>query len=143
MFGNQILNSQRVRAFHPIDSRRNRLSEPLLNRWTPESPSDQYPSGANLGVYANAANANIHTETVEDASFVRVQNVTLGYNVPVGSIGVLESARIYASGQNLLTFTDYSGYDPEVSAQGDSDILVDFNSYPIPRTFQVGVSLSY
>ena len=143
VFGNQILNSQRVRTFHPIDSRRNRLSEPLLNRWTPENPSNKYPSGANLGVYANAANANIHTETVEDASFLRIQNVTLGYDVPVGSIGGLESARVYASGQNLLTFTDYSGYDPEVSAQGDSDILVDFNSYPIPRTFQLGVSLSY
>jgi len=143
VFGNQILNSQRVRTFHPIDARRNRLSEPLLNRWTPENPSNEYPSGANLGVYANAANANIHTETVEDASFLRIQNVTMGYDLPVEGLGPLESARVYASGQNLLTFTDYSGFDPEVSAQGDSDILVDFNSYPIPRTFQVGVNISY
>ncbi|MFH5831929.1 SusC/RagA family TonB-linked outer membrane protein [Halalkalibaculum sp. DA384] len=142
VLGNEKLNSNRLRAFHPISSRRNRLAEPLLNRWTPENPSSRYPSGANLGIYAGGG-TTVHTETVEDASFLRLQNVTLRYQIPTESMGFVQNASVHITGQNLLTITDYSGYDPEVSSYGNSDVLVDYNSYPFARTFQLGIDITF
>jgi len=82
---------------------------------------------------------------VEKATFVRLQNITLGYvfNLP-GPPGSPRSARVYVSGDNLLLLTGYSGLDPEVHAEvGLASVGIDYLSYPRPRTLTAGVQLAF
>jgi len=82
------------------------------------------------------------TYYLEDASFVRLSNITLGYNIPTNSVEWLSQARVYFTGQNVFVLTDYSGYDPDVnsSASGEG---IDYTSYPNPRTWLFGVNLKF
>ena len=82
---------------------------------------------------------------MEDGSFVRLKNVVLGYGLPAsvaGRMGV-RSARIYVQGENLATWTDYTGFDPEVNFAGDSGVTrgVDFYTLPQARTISFGLNL--
>ena len=84
---------------------------------------------------------------VEDASFVRLQNVTIGFSLPkvtAEKIG-LSSLRVYASGNNLYTFTDYSGFNPDTSAFGRDNLSLGHDSagYPQIRTLNLGVNLRF
>src|SRR5690606_12082080 len=117
--------------------RRNRIAEPLLNRWTPSNPTNDYPSFVNP-TSQGGTNALINSRTVEDASYIRLQSVRLGYELPVGNIQFLNRVSFYLTGQNLFTITDYSGVDPAANASGSSTVALDFNAYPIPRTFLLG-----
>ncbi|HEU4632077.1 MAG TPA: SusC/RagA family TonB-linked outer membrane protein [Gemmatimonadaceae bacterium] len=83
---------------------------------------------------------------IEDASFIRLQNVTVGYTLNPQRFGVsrVNLARIYVSGDNLLLSTDYSGYDPEVYTNaGLATRGIDYLTYPRARTFTVGVRLGF
>jgi iron complex outermembrane receptor protein len=91
---------------------------------------------------------------VEDASFFRLDRLTLGYNVPSGVTSYLRRARIYASGRNLFVLTPYNGYDPEVNTNVTGQDLgfrtlarpargIDYASYPRQRTFTLGVELGF
>jgi len=93
-------------------------------------------------------NSNAYSSRfIEDASFLRLSNVTIGYTFDTKKISWLEKARIYVTGDNLLLFTDYSGYDPEVSSDagenGVPSLGMDFTSYPKARTFTFGVNLQF
>jgi hypothetical protein len=82
-----------------------------------------------------------------EGSYLRIRTVTLAYTVPSAlsqRIG-LQNARIYATGANLFTFTRYQGYDPEVSTSGDNLLASrsDFGTYPIARSYTVGINLSF
>lgn len=87
----------------------------------------------------------ITDKRVEDGSFLRLRNITLGYNLPKSLVSSvrLRSARIHVNAQNLLTFTNYSGYDPEVSSFGQDNLSagVDRGGYPIARTFTFGINI--
>lgn len=76
---------------------------------------------------------------VQDASFLRMENITLGYTIPNLPNGI--NLRLYATGQNLFTLTEYTGTDPEVSSGGIADPGIDNNPYPRARTFIFGVNL--
>ncbi|MCD8136775.1 MAG: hypothetical protein LUH01_12860 [Parabacteroides gordonii] len=80
---------------------------------------------------------------VEDASFVRIRNITLGYTFR-NLIGI-NQIRIYASATNPFTFTGYSGYNPEVSNGGNSAITAgeDFGNYPVSRSYTFGLNVSF
>ncbi|MEL6848466.1 MAG: SusC/RagA family protein, partial [Bacteroidota bacterium] len=91
---------------------------------------------------------------VEDGSFVRIKNLQLGYSLPTESLAQLKLAkvRLYLQGKNLLTFTNYTGLDPELSLQsfGDAnsrvanlDIGVDRGAYPITRALLVGIQIGF
>jgi hypothetical protein len=94
-------------------------------------------------------NSRVSDRYIEDGSFLRLKNVTLGYTFRPGENGVgfgkvrAQSLRIYATAQNLLTFTHYTGYDPEVGSFGQSVQVtgVDNGTYPVARTFTVGLNL--
>ena len=89
--------------------------------------------------------AKFSTRWIEDRTFVRLQNVTVGYTfvVPSGLLGV-NSARVYLAGDNLLLFTDYSGYDPEVYVStGLASRSIDYLTYPRPRSFTFGTSFQF
>lgn len=96
--------------------------------------------------FDNINNA-ISTRFVEDGSYLRIQNVTLGYSVPSDILSKMKLSRlrIYATGQNLFTFTKYSGYDPEVGSFNQDALLsgVDSGRYPSPRLISFGCNIEF
>ncbi|MNI96013.1 TonB dependent receptor [compost metagenome] len=84
---------------------------------------------------------------VEDGSYLRIQNITLGYNLPAAWINriKMQAARIYISGQNIYTFTKYSGYDPELGSYNNDALMqnIDLGNYPNPRTFTIGANITF
>ncbi|MDT0677895.1 SusC/RagA family TonB-linked outer membrane protein [Autumnicola musiva] len=140
--GVERLNGNLINTYSPNNFRRNRIAGPLLNRWTPDNPTNEYPSFVNP-TSQGGANALINTRTVEDASYLRLQSVRLGYNLPVENISFLNRCSLYVTGQNLLTITDYSGVDPAANASGSNTIALDFNAYPVPRTYLLGINVEF
>lgn len=112
-----------------------------LNYWTPGS-GIQNMTGIGIAPF-NA----MTSRWVEDGSFVRLQNVTLTWAVPQRLAGRvnMSSLRVYLSGQNLVTWTKYSWYDPEASSRGTSDLQIgwDDSSYPGVRTFTFGLNVAF
>ncbi|MCI4667363.1 MAG: SusC/RagA family TonB-linked outer membrane protein [Bacteroidia bacterium] len=83
---------------------------------------------------------------LESGAFLRINNATLGYNLPANSVSWLKGFRVYVTGQNLFVFTEYTGYDPEVSTPvavgGNLSYGIDFASYPRARTFMLGLNFT-
>ncbi len=96
---------------------------------------------------ASAIPAGASSFFLEDGDFLRLNNLTVGYNLPTGNIDWLRQARIYVSGQNLFVITDYTGYDPEVNTPatvGDNlSYGIDFAAYPRARTFLFGLNVTF
>lgn len=88
-----------------------------------------------------------HSWAVEDGSFLRINNITLGYTFPTSMLkkALIKSLRVYATAYNLHTFTKYSGFDPEVSTRTDTPVTpnVDYSAYPKSRQFVAGVNVSF
>lgn len=137
--GASILNNNQVDAYFPVSFRRNKLAEPYLNRWTPDNPTNEYPSFVNP---TSQGQRQVNSRTVEDASYVRLQSVRLSYNLPVKN-KVIKSATIFVNGQNLYTITKYSGVDPAINAIGDDILKIDYSTYPTARTFTGGVNIQF
>jgi TonB-linked SusC/RagA family outer membrane protein len=142
MKGGDLLNINVVESMYPSNFRRNRLAM-MLDRWTPDNPDAAWPSATDPNSYPGGANGKVNTLTVQDATYLRLKNVQLSYNVPVSGSGVFSSLRLYATGQNLLTFTDYVGFDPEANSFGRSNVKVDYSSYPLARTFIFGLNATF
>lgn len=153
-FGNDILNFARVEletagGFGLDNAYTNIGTDYFNNRWTTSNPSNTYARAVLSDVNQNN---RVSDHFVEDGSFVRLRNIKLGYSLPtslIGKIG-LTSAKIYVSGQNLLTFTDYSGWDPEIGQisdiDGNSSVQtrgIDFGAYPITPSYTLGVNLQF
>jgi iron complex outermembrane receptor protein len=84
--------------------------------------------------------AQYSSQWIEDASFLRLDNMTIGYNFNTDNSNILKRARIYISGSNLFVITGYSGFDPEVRTRS---VGIDYLVYPRPRTFQIGTSITF
>lgn len=109
----------------------------VISRWVGEGTSNEIPRA----VYGDPnKNARPSDRFIEDGSYVRIKNVTLGYSLPKSVIQRihLTRARFYFSAQNLYTFTNYSGNDPEVGVSG-----IDLSVYPVTRTLSVGANLTF
>lgn len=115
----------------------------VLDRYTENNTDASLPRFTNT----NKNNTAMSDRYIEDASYWRIQNITLGYRIPkeVLSKVKISNARIYGSIQNLHTFTKYTGYDPEIGAFNNNIRLmnVDMGHYPNPRTFTLGVNLEF
>jgi hypothetical protein len=138
--GAKMLNSSLVDSYYPVDFRRNKLAELYLNRWTPDNPTNEYPSFIPGDVQGLK---NVTNKTVEDASYLRLQSVQLSYKLPLPKIKYINSASIFVSGQNLWTITNYSGSDPAANAVGSNINRVDYNTYPMTRTFTGGLNIQF
>ena len=119
----------------------------ILERWTPENPSNaKYPRVVYTDNVSNGS-ALVLSSNVEKGDFARLRNVQLGYTFTSGLLSKVKmnSARVYVQGQNLALLTNYSGVDPEVSTNGSSNTGagVDRNSIGQARTFTAGVSLGF
>ena len=109
----------------------------VLDRWTGEGTSNSVPRA----VYSDPnKNARHSSRFVEDGSYLRIKNVTLGYTLPqaISKKAYLQTVRMYMSCQNLYTMTKYSGFDPEVGANG-----IDLSTYPLTRTISFGVNVKF
>ncbi|MBK8566773.1 MAG: TonB-dependent receptor [Saprospiraceae bacterium] len=138
--GNDIVNAY-LFEIGSLNAETNVLKEFYDNRWTPENPNDKYPK-------VNPSERNTFSDAqVEDGSFIRIKNITFGYNLPNSLLQKTKLAkfRVYASVNNLKTFTDYRGYDPEVNAFGQSHLLqgIDYGGYPLARTIIGGVQVGF
>ncbi|OHX64529.1 SusC/RagA family TonB-linked outer membrane protein [Flammeovirga pacifica] len=112
-----------------------------LNRWTPENRNTDIPRANTARPY------RMSDRFIYDASFIRLKNVALGYTFPKTAIKKikLRSLRVYASAQNLLTFTDYPGLDPEVGygsgSNSNRNLGADYGSYPNVKGYTFGINI--
>ncbi|CAN1561267.1 CirA Outer membrane receptor proteins, mostly Fe transport [Flavobacteriaceae bacterium] len=113
----------------------------ILDRWTGEGTSNSVPR-----VTTSATSNNVFSDYfVEDASFVRIQNIQIGYNVDPSyfSKAGISKFRVYMGVNNLYTFTKYKGYDPGASAKETIGSGIDNGFYPIPRTYLMGLNVNF
>lgn len=140
--GIETLDANVLESLYPTNEYRNRIAKYYLERWTPSNPNTNYPSGINSSTYGGER--SINSLTVQDASFVRLKTVNLSYSLPVKNSKVFSNAQFYMAVDNLFTFTDYEGFDPDASATGiESTSKVNYNSYPLSRTARLGLSLTF
>ncbi len=138
--GNDILNLGRVRM--EISSSDADATSPLiLNRWTPENEDTDVPSFTGQSSFSTLASSR----WVEDGSYLRVKDITFGYTFPSALMQRLNvtSARIFISGSNLFTITNYTGFDPESSSGVDRSAGVDVAAYPSQKIYTVGLNLKF
>lgn len=138
--GVSLLNNNLVDTYFPINFRRNKMAEPYLNRWTPSNPTNEYPSFVNPTAQGQRV---VNSRTVTDASYIRLQSLRLGYNVPVNNVQAISSLNVYVTANNVFTITDYIGTDPGANATGSSVLRIDYNTYPFARTFLFGLNVSF
>jgi len=138
-YGNKLFN-QNKQQLELLTGQQN-ASTAAYERWTPTNPSNtvqrafEDPAAVNTSRY------------VEDASFLRLKNLTLGYNLPKRISSKIHSSqiKIYVSAQNLVTWTKYTGFDPEVSRNEQSTLNqgIDYSVYPSSKSFLGGLSISF
>lgn len=144
--GNDIFNATRVET-EGMTGPQNQ-STAVLNRWTTPGQVTDIPKAS----VNSTDNSRISTRFVENGSYLRVKTVTLGYTFPqaIASKLRLGNIRVYATGENLFTFTKYSGYDPEVNAFTSGNFAntnggfgIDYGTYPQTRNFIFGLNASF
>lgn len=151
VYGNKIYNRER----NTIDSDGSYIDYNMMSienglgwvRWDPEDESTHaiatHPRPKQNG---NKKSNSVSSRYLEDGSFLRLQNITLAYNInkPIFN-GVVKGGRIYFTADNVLTFTKFSGADPEVNLEGTSWSLAGMYSdnYPVPRSFVFGIDLKF
>jgi TonB-dependent starch-binding outer membrane protein SusC len=115
------------------------------NYWRADRPSDTYARA--LANDDNTLNSVPSDVWVEDGSFVKLKNITIGYTFPTAALSkaAISRLRLYASSQNLFFITKYSGLDPEIGIQGGNATQngVDNGTYPSSRTFTIGLNVTF
>jgi TonB-linked SusC/RagA family outer membrane protein len=141
--GNDIYNLQRARLMGLGAQQFHAVYIDYNNRWTPTNPSN-IPSSRN-------GTQILSSQFIEDGSYTNIKNIALSYNLGdklLNKFG-LGKLRLYASVENLLIITKYSGFDPEATASPlsvnnqDADVGIDNNSYPINRSVTFGLNISF
>ena len=141
--GGKILNVNRIRT--ESSPRVNLSKDRFLEAWTPQNPNAKYPR---IGENPNQVGTNNFTDNLlESGSYLRLRTITLSAGLPgrlLGRTGAT-SARLYITGANLWTSTDYSGFDPDVSGQsvGNLNRGIDIGAYPLAKSVTGGVSLTF
>jgi hypothetical protein len=165
-YGGDVYNANKIEFTNAYSVNSNML-DVMQGRWkvvTPDGKTAQWVSGSSVFGIAPAelqalnADAKIwqpiktsgafypHSWAIEDGSFLRINNLTIGYSLPASSLGKLKMSllRFYATVNNLAVFTNYTGYDPEVSVRGNPlTPNLDYSAYPKSRSFIFGVNASF
>lgn len=147
-YDNDVINYNRTRLESLNSKHTNQLAS-AANHWTPRTVNpDGTVTEGNYTNYLCAPNrslTNINTDReIEDASFLRLKNVQLGYSFPTKMLKNMKirSLRVYVSAQNIWTWTKYTGYDPEVSTRNSAMTRgFDYSSYPRTRSYTFGIKL--
>lgn len=139
VYGNDIKNSQRfeIANGNPGSNLSRHYAD---NRWSENNPEGTLP----LARFDGNGTVNNSSINIENGTFIRLRNVMLAYNIPA-SVTFLRNARVYISGQNLFTITNYTGFDPEVNVLGQNNVNLgnDYGAFPRARTFMLGASIGF
>jgi TonB-linked SusC/RagA family outer membrane protein len=142
--GNKIFNGTRV-----LSEGMARLfgaGTAVLNAWTPDHTNTDIPRAISGDPNQNA---RVSDRWIEDGSYLRLKNVIIGYTIPQSTLhsltkGAVSSFRLYISSQNLLTFTGYKGWDPEIGSKNTTLTNgIDYGQYPSARSFQIGLQVGF
>jgi len=138
--GNDILNANRFELEYLNGT--NNQSKDVLNRWTPANTNTDIPRATST----RPAN-RISTRQIEDGSYLRMKNLQLAYSLPAAVLKSLklQNVRIYVTAQNLVTWTNYSGFDPEVNRFGQDSRSqgFDYGGYPAAKVFLAGINITF
>jgi TonB-linked SusC/RagA family outer membrane protein len=143
-YGNDIYNAAGVYQSANADYLDNQTVD-QLNRWQKPGDITSVPQAR----YGESNGTQTSSRWIQDGSFFRIKNVTLGYNLPADLVkhGYMQTVRVYLTAQNLATFTKYTGYDPEVNTYGlgSANYLLghDFYTPPLAKTFLLGVNVGF
>lgn len=140
--GNDIFNVSAINNTVDFGYGLNMPEDVYLNHWTPTNTNAKYP------VISRAVLAKVSNRFVEDGSYLRLKNIQLAYNLSGSAIKAawLRNVQVYVSGQNLLTFTKYSWWDPEVNSNGSGSSVsqgIDWYSYPTAKTVTIGMRVGF
>jgi TonB-linked SusC/RagA family outer membrane protein len=143
--GNKIYNANKVTGQGML--RLFNSQTDVLRAWTPNNTNTDVPRAVNGDPNQNSRTSD---RFIENGSYMRIKNLVLGYSVPSSLLdsftkSSVKTARIYFSAQNLLTFTKYTGYDPEVGSRNNNNLTngIDYGQFPQARTLMVGVQLGF
>jgi TonB-dependent starch-binding outer membrane protein SusC len=140
--GNDIFNLSSVNQTLDYGFGLNMPVDVYNSNWTPTNTNAKYPK------ISRTTAAQISSRFVEDGSYLRLKNIQLAYNLPMEKLGVrwIKNLQLYASGQNILTITNYSGFDPEINTYGGSNSIlqgIDHYSYPTAKSVTFGVRCGF
>ena len=135
--GNKILNSKKMARGFGLPN----YEASFLDRWTGPGTSNTEPRIMNGGY----PNFSVSTNYIEDGSFIRLRSMALGYTIPQKLLKkvYLSSLRVYASANNLQTWTRYSGYSPEIGSGAVTRVGIDGGIYPIAKTMLFGLQVGF
>lgn len=138
--GNEIANFNKF-PLESFDGYRNN-STAALNRWTPTNPTNEYPRAT-----TKTAGYVLSDHYVEDGSYLRIKDITLSYTFPknLTKSFYCEGLTMFVGLKNVYTFTDYSGYDPEVSRFANNNLSMgaDYGSYPMAKSYEFGLRMNF
>lgn len=129
-YGNDVINYTR-KMLESMDGQSNNITT-VLDRWTPENPGASLPRADK-----NSNSTAFSDRWVEDGSYLRIRDLTLGYTIPRKLLRGVASINVFVSFENLYTFTKYSGNDPSIGGG------IDYNLYPTSRKYSLGVSMKF
>ena len=139
-YGNDVYNATRLFATCSQDERYNMLAE-VADRWSETNASNKVPSTRGY------VKGDVYSRFVEDGSFLRLKNLTVGYTIPqkLTKKAFISRLRVYASAQNLFCISGYSGYDPEVSSAASNPMTpgLDWGAYPKSKVFTFGIDVQF
>ena len=129
-YGNDVINYTR-KELESMDGSYNNITT-VLDRWTPENPNGKLPRAD-----AVSNSSGFSDRWVEDGSYLRIRDLTIGYTIPRKALRGIASINVFVSFENLYTFTKYSGNDPSIGGG------IDQNLYPTSRKYSLGVSMTF
>ena len=140
--GNDLFNASAISNTMDYGYGLNMPKDVFYNHWTTENTNAKYPA------ISYNTKVRVSDRFIENGSYLRLKNIQLAYNVPVRKLQCnwIRHLQVYASGQNLLTFTKYSWWDPEVNTYGGANSVsqgIDYSSYPSSKSFTFGIRVGF
>jgi TonB-dependent starch-binding outer membrane protein SusC len=137
--GTKVLRQGMLRLFN--------AGPEVLNAWTPTNTNTDVPRAVDGDPNRNSRTSD---RFIEDGSYLRIKNLAIGYTLPTASLrsltkGGVSRLRVYASSQNLLTITKYTGYDPEIGSRFNGTLTngIDYGQFPAARTVLFGLQVGF
>jgi len=138
-YGNDIFNYNDIDLELPTGNQN--VYEEMKNYWTPENPGDIYPKPT-----TNRSQV-FSSRQIEDGSYLKIKTLTLSYRFPNlrSNIGFIENLNLFVTVQNYFTFTNYRGYDPDISYRGITNLEIgeDYTQYPQTKSIVLGIQLGF
>ena len=140
--GRELFNANRARLWNHLRSSSNKTVDSFEEAWTPEVPSNEFPR---LDFEESTFSSVFTDRWIEDASYFKLNHLTISYMLKTPNSKTIRNIKVYATGTNLFTITQYSGYDPEADSFSWDPMRtgVDLNSYPSIRALLLGVNLNF